>query len=193
MSFADFNAYFDDIYVCRIFTRARDGGTWYKYAVDGEWKGQTAGGPISKSDTSQWNPQYYLKPTKPSRLFVSLRVVDDVASMGGMPCGIIARVLKKGGARAKAMLAGEPMFATLCARDVEVGAEGALDPVATFYTLFVGTSEVGAELRFRVTVYSDAPLDMVDAVGAAGGAAAADGGSDMDGVLRLIPTTVPAK
>jgi hypothetical protein len=126
---------------------------------------------------------------------VSVSVADAVPVGQEMTVALVARVLKKGGFRAASMLKGEPQFATLFLRQREVGGEGTLDPVPTFYTLAVCTDTPGTTLPFTVTVWSDAPLDMVDKPPAdAGGAGSGSAGEGLDGVLRLLdPATVPAK
>lgn len=167
--------HFEDIYICRIFKTVDQGGSWYKYTVEGEWKGRTAGGCTNSPEKAQWNPQYFLKISRPANIFVSL-LQKEASGGGGEDECIGLKILKKEGKRAKCVYAGESLLATPYCAIREVTAEGKLTPSGTApFTIFPSTYEPGKELGFIITVFSDVPLEMVD-------------GS----TLREIPTTVPA-
>lgn len=88
MEYKDFCAYFNKVYLCRIFP-----STWSQYSINGEWAGNTAGGPypveakpdeeskgeVVKVDTNdKWfnNPQYRISVTKKTSLIISLMQED---------------------------------------------------------------------------------------------------------------------
>jgi len=174
MQFSDFSVHFEDIYVCRLFRSVDDGGPWYKYTVDGSWKGRTAGGCTNTPESAQWNPQYFLQPTKPCTIVVQLSQ-KEVAGESRDADSIGIKVVKKEGKRVKAVYAGQTLLSASYTSMSQVVAEGSLSPASTPFTLFVSTFDPGVERDFLITVYCDAPL------------ASTDGSS-----LRLIPTTVPA-
>jgi hypothetical protein len=169
---SDFAAAFEDIYVCRLFKTVSEGGPWYKYTARGEWRGRTAGGCPNYADTCEFNPQFYVKPSRPCSLYISLSQVMDAA---GSDVNIGFKLLRKEGKRAKAVYAGQSLIAAPYTALSEAAAEGKVVPSANPYTLFVSTFEPRLARSFVVTVYSDAPLDMTDGE-----------------ALRLIPETVPA-
>ena len=175
MAWSDFTVHFEDIYVCRIFKLVgQPGCEWYRYTVSGSWRGVTAGGCPNPSNaaTCPNNPQYYIMPSKPCTINVSLQ---QVLGAGKEPATIGLKVLNKGGKRVKAVYSGESvMQASYCAM-AECTAEGYLTPAAQPYTLFVSTYEPREERDFFITIYSDQPLEMTDGP-----------------TLMQIPTTVPA-
>jgi len=172
MQFSDFAVNFNDIYVCRLYRSVDDGGPWYKYTVDGSWKGRTAGGSTNTPESAQWNPQYYLQPTKPCTIVVQLAL----SNWRDMTAAIGIKVVKKEGKRMKTMSPRQMLLSAAYSYVSPAMVEGSLTPAATPYTLVVSTYEPGVERDFLITVYCDAPLTGTD-------------GS----TLRLIPTTVPAE
>lgn len=92
MEFKDFCAYFNKVYLCKIFP-----STWSQYSIPGEWIGNTAGGPypveakpeeeskeqIIKVDTNdKWfnNPQFRISVSKKTNLIISLMQEDEKIS-----------------------------------------------------------------------------------------------------------------
>jgi hypothetical protein len=174
MEWCDFTTHFEDIYVCRLFKTVDQGGPWYRYSVEGSWSGKSAGGCTNNPDTAQWNPQYYIMPTKPSNIFISLTQKHKVGASDENEC-IGMKLLKKDGKRCKAVYAGQVVMQSAYSSMKESVAEGNLTPLANPYTLFVSTFEAKIEKEFYLVVYSDAPLGMVDGT-----------------TLRRIPESVPA-
>ena len=70
MNLQDFVTHFNRLYGCRLY-QDEVGEKWCRTAVNGEWKGASAGGCINNSTWSR-NPQYSLCPTVNTQLFVSL-------------------------------------------------------------------------------------------------------------------------
>ncbi len=62
--------------VHRVFKTIPEGGTWYRYKAQGEWRGKTAGGCPNHPETAQFNPQFMLAPTKPCTVFISLKQME---------------------------------------------------------------------------------------------------------------------
>lgn len=124
---------------------------------------------------AQWNPQYYLQPSKPCAIFVSLTQKDKAGVVAENDC-IGLRVVRKNGQRVKYIADAEAVLSSPYCYSTQAIVEGRLTPADTVaYTLFVSTFDPGVVRDFYVTVYTDAPLTMVDG-----------------NTLRLIPTTVPA-
>ena len=48
MEFKDFVANYNKVYLCKIFP-----STWSQYSINGEWAGNTVGGPYPASEISQ--------------------------------------------------------------------------------------------------------------------------------------------
>ena len=86
MEFKDFVANYNKVYLCKIFP-----STWSQYSINGEWSGNTVGGPYPASEINQnreevkethvkadtndkWfnNPQYRLSVTKKTNVIFSL-------------------------------------------------------------------------------------------------------------------------
>lgn len=159
---------------------------WYRYSVESEWKGPTAGGRYGLG-TYSGNPQYFLAPTKECNVYVSLSQADDSSSggrSGNVAIGV--QVVSNGGKRAKAVyVSSTPSYKTDFSFYPESGMELKLvpTPAGTPYTLIASTFDAGKEKAFTLTVYADAPLDPKFCV------AGPDAGS---GKLLQIPTSVPA-
>lgn len=92
MRFSDFVQHFNKVYLCKIFP-----STWSQFAINGEWAGDSAGGPYPvepakdekkadvnvKVDTNdKWfnNPQYRLSVTKKTTMIFSLMQEDEKTS-----------------------------------------------------------------------------------------------------------------
>lgn len=91
MKYDDFCAHFSKVYLCKIFP-----STWSQFSINGEWAGNTAGGPYpleskaeeeakdaGASDTNdKWfnNPQYRISVTKKTNLIISLMQEDEKIS-----------------------------------------------------------------------------------------------------------------
>lgn len=175
MPFSSFTTYFEDIYVCRRFKTVEEGGPWYMYTAEGEWKGKTAGGCGNNAEKSQWNPQYYISVSKPTNLFVTLELKEAFGADDKDEC-IGFGVFKKGGKRAKTIYSGDSVFNASFAWQRMVSAESKVTPSGQPLTMRVMTWDPGHERGFIVRVYADSPLDMVDGT-----------------TLRLIPESVPAQ
>jgi hypothetical protein len=161
MSWSDFTTHFENLYVCRVFKTALEGGTWHRYIAHGEWKGRSAGGCPNSPDTAQFNPQFMLAPTAPCTVFVALKQLETPGSARSEEC-IGLKIVRKGGHRVKCVYAGEQVASAAYAGLAEVSCEASLTPESPFYTLFVSTFEPGKEGRFLVEVFADAPLTLVD-------------------------------
>jgi calpain-5 len=173
MQMSDFAVHFEDIYVCKIFRTVAEGGPWYKYTAEAEWEGRAAGGCTNTPERAQWNPQWYVKPSRPSQVYVSVAQKLDVLTADKACIGV--RLVRKGGKRLKAVYAGESVMDSGYCAVREMNAEGRVTPDAAPYTLFASTFEPGVSRAYIVTVYSDAPLEMTDG-----------------DALRRIPESVPA-
>ena len=97
MKFDDFCANFSQVYLCKIFP-----ATWSQYSINGEWSGNTAGGPYpfedavkkaedskdSKPETikvdtnNRWfnNPQYRISVKKKTTIIISVMQDDEKIS-----------------------------------------------------------------------------------------------------------------
>ena len=92
MTFSDFHASFNKIYVCKIFPP-----TWQQYSITDSWEDKTAGGPYPpmidrdeedvdsriKNDTNEkWfnNPQYRISVEKKTTVYISLMQEDEKIS-----------------------------------------------------------------------------------------------------------------
>ena len=97
MKYDDFCAHFNKLYLCKIFPSA-----WSQYSINGEWNGNTAGGPYPfetmaetkedgkdaaeqsvKNDTNdRWfnNPQFRISVTKKTNIILSLMQEDEKVS-----------------------------------------------------------------------------------------------------------------
>ena len=97
MKFDDFCANFSQVYLCKIFP-----ATWSQYSINGEWGGNTAGGPypfedsIKKAEDSKdskpetikidtnnkWfnNPQYRISVKKKTTIIISVMQEDEKIS-----------------------------------------------------------------------------------------------------------------
>jgi hypothetical protein len=92
MKYEDFCANFNKVYLCKIFP-----ATWSQFSVNGEWAGNTAGGPYPLdienneenkdsgpiNDTNdRWfnNPQFRISVTKKTNLIISLMQEDEKIS-----------------------------------------------------------------------------------------------------------------
>jgi hypothetical protein len=179
MSWSDFVVHFEDVYVCRVFKTAQEGGPWHRYTFSGEWKGATAGGCGNYPQTSRNNPQFYLAVTRPTTVFVSL-AQEERGGRRGDKEGIGASIHDKDGCRVANFYAKDQVLSSGYAVASEVTIEGTLQPSQSGkpYALIVSTFAPGKELGFNVTIHTDAPLD----------AAWVDGDS-----LRLIPASAPGK
>jgi len=93
MAWSDWKAYFNKVYVCKIFP-----ATWHQFSIHGEWKGITHGGAYpmladrdeEAKDTNvhldtddKWfnNPQYRLSVNKKTQVIISL-MQEDIALTG---------------------------------------------------------------------------------------------------------------
>lgn len=115
MQWSDFTTHFEDIYVCRLFKSVEDGGPWYKYTVEGKWSGRTAGGCTNTPEKAQWNPQYYIQPTRPCNIFISIMQKESPGVVAEPDC-VGAKLVKKEGKRVKCIYAGESVLsAPYCA------------------------------------------------------------------------------
>lgn len=228
MRFSDFTAHFASVYVCRVFKLVGAPTLpssipsvpvpmWYKYVARGAWKGKSAGGCSNYSSTAQFNPQFYLAPTQPCSLYISLVQSDDVAYGGRQEYTAIGfAVLKKEGTRVGAWYTDDIVQKSGYVNSQEVGLELDLAPTPSGqpYTLFVSTFEPKVEKSFLLTVYSTAPLSPgfggPDGMGQGGGGVARSFRStprvqhsepwllpaesaEAHGKLVQIPDTVPAK
>jgi hypothetical protein len=161
MCWADFTQHFEDIYVCRVFRTIAEGGTWYRYSVQGEWKGVTAGGCSNSPDTAKKNPNYYLPITRPTTMFISL-MQEERGGRKGSKEGIGMSIHDKDGLRVSNFYAKDQVLSSGYAVSSEVTLEAnALTPSPSGkpYTLFVSTYAPRRELGFTLTVYTDCPLN----------------------------------
>jgi hypothetical protein len=76
MTFSDFVTYFENLYLCRVFKTVAQGGPWYRYTAQGEWRGRTAGGCTNNPEKAQFNPQYMLAPSSPCTVFIALKQLE---------------------------------------------------------------------------------------------------------------------
>jgi hypothetical protein len=166
-----------DIYVCRLFKTVADGGPWYKYSASGTWKGVTAGGCTNEPAKAQNNPQFYVAMSRPGNVYISLEQVPLRASAPDHAIGF--SLANKKGKRVKTLSGtADEVMSSDYVNSRKVVAEGVVKPFPQPLTLFASTFYPGKEAGFRITLYSDVPLDP----------AFTDGDA-----LRLIPATVEAK
>lgn len=193
--FEDFASAFEDIYVTRLFKTVSSLGSsasssyasssssavlWNDYSVVGEWTRETAGG-CPNFDTVIKNPQFYLKASRPTNIFISLSARVSAKHPAGSVC-LGAQLLRKGGKRAKCVYAGQSVLKTgYCY--TEATAEGKITPEDQPLTLIVSTFDPGVEVGFTLRIYADQPLEMIDPPQPDAIAAGLGG----QGTLRRIP------
>jgi len=182
MSWSDFTQHFEDIYLCRVFKTINEGGNWYRYSANGEWKGITAGGCSNYPSTACNNPQYFIHVTRPTTIFITL-VQEEKDGRKGKKEGIGMVINDKDGCRVKNFYSKDEILSSGYAVANEVTIEGTLTPSPSNkpYTLFISTFKPGCEGNYSLIVYTDAPL---------GTLSLEDGTSD---TLKLIPMTIPGK
>lgn len=109
MCYEDWKTNYNRVYVCKIFP-----DTWSQFSIQGEWKGNTAGGPyifqenreeenknanIMMDTNDKWfnNPQYRLTVTKKTQVIISLMQEDEAtASKPYVPVNfLVVRVKSK--------------------------------------------------------------------------------------------------
>ena len=76
MCWADFLRNYEALYIGKIYRTSDLGGNWHAYSVDGEWKGQTAGGVPGKP-ASLHNPQYSLMVSSGAPQTISVTLKRD--------------------------------------------------------------------------------------------------------------------
>eukprot|EP01123_Difflugia_compressa_P014237 TRINITY_DN716_c0_g1_i1.p1 TRINITY_DN716_c0_g1~~TRINITY_DN716_c0_g1_i1.p1 ORF type:complete len:717 (+),score=139.55 TRINITY_DN716_c0_g1_i1:3-2153(+) len=74
MEFSDFCANFTKLYVLRCFSTLKQ--SWSCFSDKGMWKKKTSGGCLSNT-TWNINPQYYIKASQDTQVFISLKQPDQ--------------------------------------------------------------------------------------------------------------------
>ncbi len=191
MSFEDWVQEFRNVYLVRRFAThagkqtaamGSGGAKWHKYTVEGEWRGDTAGGCTNFPDTCHKGTQFFVKPSKPTRLFLSLAQHEAP----GKPLHAIGlKLLDNGGKRVKFVYAGEPVAQSAYAsvREVTVEGEAAPSDSGTPLVLFVSTFKPELEGTFTLTVFSEHALQDVLP-------AAAGGGANTSGQLKSLDSSI---
>ena len=189
MSFEDFVREFRNVYLVRRF--AAVGGPprgvteepWYKYQVRGRWEGEAAGGCTNFADTCWRSPQFLVKPSAPSALFVSL---SQSVPAGAAPVPIGMKLLDNGEKRAKFVYAGEVAAQAAYSPVQEVTFEASVEPASggKAFVLFVSTFDPGEERDFTLTVFSRKRLEGTVP-------AQAGSGSAVFGSLQALDSSTP--
>eukprot|EP00762_Andalucia_godoyi_P003028 ANDGO_04123.mRNA.1 Calpain-type cysteine protease ADL1 len=153
MSFEAFIENFPTLYLCRVVPK-----TWKKAEALGEWKGETAGGSVNNAAKFTKNPQYLLKVTKPTTVYILLaQVLDVVDASSFYHMGFM--VFNKNGLRCAKATKSTLIHATTYSNMREVSAELTLEPGQ--YTIVPSTFDAGMERPFVLTAYSAIP-DSID-------------------------------
>lgn len=156
MSFRDFCAHYENIYVCRIYKTVDEGGSWYAEHVSDAWIGEKAGG-CPNGPTAHKNPQWVFQPSKPCQIVIKLAQGEQLGE-GRDPHPIGIKVLSNGGRLCGKPRMGETILKGGFEFSREVVCEGHLTPRDHPYTLFVSTFSAGQTGAFSVTVLTSEPL-----------------------------------
>jgi len=191
LSFEDWVTEFRSVYLVRRFaTQAGPqgaamgaaGAKWHKYTLQGEWAGDSAGGCTNFPDTCHKGTQFFVKPSKPSRLFLSL-AQHETPGAPLHPIGM--KLLDNGGKRVKFVYAGEPLAQSAYAsvREVTVEASAAPSESGGALVLFASTFQPGLEGAFTLTVFAEYALE--DTLPPAAGS-----GDGVSGQLRGLDSSI---
>jgi calpain-15 len=153
MSFQDFVANFEDVYVCRFF----DANHGWQPALShrGSWvKGQNAGG-CTNYPSCVTSPQYGLQLSARGQVVLTLSQ-DDVRSTGRKFCAIAIEVYDNGGERVthrkQGKLVATNLESYILRREVSVQFE--LPPKPYPYTVLLSTFYENKESNFVTMCYS---------------------------------------
>ncbi|KAJ3432911.1 calpain-15 [Anaeramoeba flamelloides] len=151
MPFQDFVKEYRNLYVCKLFP-----SSWHTKIIDGQWKGETAGGCLNFKDSCHKNPHYLLTIDKPTNCYITL-TQQPPKGVENFNMGVW--IVKNGGKRVKRLYAGQTVSTSgnyVAYKTVICHTQ--LEPLNEPYTVFISTFKPGEEADFSISVTTDNPI-----------------------------------
>ena len=149
MEFNDFWANFRNVYYCRVFE-----DQWQETLLQGEWRGESAGGCSNNKNSYYKNPHFRMSVPKKTTCFILLQQ-EETRGTGREEYALGISIFKLNGDRLPAGRSIRPAYKTKTyqySRDVSVELE--IDGSNQPYTLVPATFEAGEEGKFTITIYA---------------------------------------